>query len=194
MSKSLSGIKIAILVSNGFNQQDMTDAQKVLNASGASLKLISPDQGLVNGWEGAGWGHHFAVDQQLSTALGADFDSVIVPGGQRSLDKLKTTAHTRRFINSFLTAQKPVVLFDDALDLLGYAQQLEGRVVAGPEAMKDEVVAGGAAWSENAQSIDKNLYTGRIATEEDRAVMVAGLLDFILANIQIAEEDTKQAA
>ena len=195
MSKSLSGMKIAILVSNGFNQQDMTDTQKVMNSAGVSLKLISPDQGLVNGWEGAGWGHHFAVDQQLSTALGADFDGLIVPGGQRGLDKLKTTAHTRRFVNSFLTAQKPVVLFNDAIDLLGYAQQLSGRVVAGPEAMKDDVVAGGANWAEQSPVIDNNLYTGRVETEEERAALVAGLLDFFLANApSVTEGEAKQAA
>ncbi len=195
MSKSLSGMKIAILVSNGFNQQDMTDTQKVMNSLGVSLKLISPDQGLVNGWEGTSWGHHFAVDQQLSTALGADFDVLVVPGGQRSLDKLKTTAHTRRFVNSFVTAQKPVVMFNDAIDLLGYAQQLTGRTVVGPEVMKDVVVAGGAVWSEQNPAIDANLYTGRVETAEDRSVFVAGLLDFFMVHAKMTpEEETKQAA
>lgn len=118
MSKSLSSAKIAILAANGFSQQDFTETQKMLTAAGASLKVISPDQGLVNGWEGASWGHHFAVDQVLSTALGADFDMLVVPGGQRSLDKLQTTAHTRRFLNSFMAANKPVVLFPGAETLL----------------------------------------------------------------------------
>lgn len=195
MSKSLSGMKIAILVSNGFNQQDMTETQKVMNSLGVSLKLISPDQGLVNGWEGTGWGHHFAVDQQLSTALGADFDVLVVPGGQRSLDKLKTTAHTRRFVSSFVTAQKPVVMFNDAIDLLGYAQQLTGRIVAGPEAMKDAVIAGGATWSEQSPVIDNNLYTGRVENAEEHAVFVSGLLDFFMVHAKMTpEEETKQAA
>lgn len=123
MSKSLIGTKIAILVANGFDQQDFTDIQKTLNAAGASLKVVSPDQGLVNGWEGSAWGHHFPVDQQLSSALGADFDMLVVPGGQRSMDKLKTTAHTKRFINSFMTSVKKVVMFGDAVGLLEYAGQ-----------------------------------------------------------------------
>ncbi len=123
MSKTLHGIKIAILVANGFNQQDFTAAQKALGSEGASLKLVSPDQGLVNGWEGSGWGHHFPVDQQLATALGADFDMLVVPGGQRSMDKLKTTAHTKRFVNSFMVSDKKVFLFGDAVALLDFAGQ-----------------------------------------------------------------------
>jgi protease I len=178
MSKSLTGSKIAILVSNGFNQQDMTDTQKLLTSLGVSLKIVSPDQGLVNGWEGAGWGHHFAVDQQLSTSLGADFDILVVPGGQRSLDKLKTTAHTRRFVNSFLSAGKPVALFDNAVDLLVYAAQALGRNVAVPEDMQAALVEAGAVVAEQSPAIDGALYTGRVGSDEERAVFIAGMLDF----------------
>ncbi|MDB5491173.1 MAG: ThiJ/PfpI family protein [Micavibrio sp.] len=118
MSKFLTGTKIAILVANGFEQNDFTQSQRALLAAGATLKVISPDQGLVNGWEGSSWGHHFAVDQTLSTSLGADFDMLVIPGGERSLNKLKTTAHTKRLISSVMNANKPVVLFNDASSLL----------------------------------------------------------------------------
>ncbi len=188
MSKSLTGSKIAILVANGFNQDDMTTAQKALLSPGASVKIVSPDQGLVNGWEGAGWGHHFAVDQALSTSLGADFDVLVVPGGQRSMDKLKTTAHTRRFLNSFLSAGKPVALFDDAADLLVYAAQAAGRNVAGPDSVREALVQAGAVWVEQTPSIDGALYTGRVATVEERAEYVAGMLDFFASHATLARQ------
>jgi len=123
MSKPLPGTKIAILVANGFDQHDFSEVQKALNGASAIVKVISPDQGLVNGWEGKGWGHHFPVDQALSTALGADYDMLVIPGGSRSMEKLKTTAHTKRFVNSFINAEKPVAMMCDAVDLLTYAGQ-----------------------------------------------------------------------
>ena len=123
MSKPLTGIKIAILAANGFDQTQFTAAQRALMNAGATLKVVSPDQGLVNGWEGNAWGHHFAVDQGLSTALGVDYDMLVVPGGPCSMDKLKTTAHTKRFLNSFMTSMKPVVMFEDAVSLLEFAGQ-----------------------------------------------------------------------
>lgn len=153
MSKPLSGVKIAILAANGFNQQNLTDTQKTLNTAGASLKIICPDQGLVNGWEGQGWGHHFAVDQVLSTALGADFTMLVVLGGTRSIEKLKMTAHTKRFINSFMTSGKPVAMLDDAVDLLAFAGQ-------------DTVV-------EN----HGNLYAANAENP------VSGILDFFISNV-----------
>jgi protease I len=182
MNKPLSGIKIAILVANGFTQQDFTEAQKVLNAAGATLKIISPDQGLVNGWEGTGWGHHFPVDQQLSTALGADFDMLVMPGGQRSLDKLKTTAHTRRFVGSFLTYGKPVALFGDAVGVLIQADHAAGRRVAGADSSRDMLVHAGATWADEAVVLDNMLYSGRADNAADRAAFAAGMVEFFISS------------
>ncbi len=118
MSKPLTGIKIALLIANGFCEQDMTETQRALTAAGANVRIVSPEQGLVNGWTGEGWGHHFAVDATLSTALGADYAMVVLPGGKRSHDKLKLTAHTRRFVSGFVAAHKPIVSFGDTLQAL----------------------------------------------------------------------------
>ncbi len=182
MNKPLSGTKIAILVANGFTQQDFTEAQKILNTAGATLKIISPDQGLVNGWDGSGWGHHFPVDQPLGTALGADFDMLVMPGGQRSLDKLKTTAHTRRFVGSFLTYGKPVAMFGDAASILVYVEQAAGRRVAGPESVKDILVQAGAIWAEEPMVLDHALYSGRTDAPGDRTAFAAGMLEFFLSH------------
>jgi protease I len=167
MSKSLQGLKIALLVANGFDQNDFTDVQKALIAANASVKVISPDQGLVNGWEGQGWGHHFPVDQVLSTALGADYDMLVVPGGSRSLEKLKTTAHTKRFVNSFINAEKPVAMLCDAVDMLAYAGQ-DTDVAAYPNIYVADTKAEGA----------------------DRAAIVSEMIAFLAQS----NEDMKQAA
>lgn len=133
--KSLTGQKIAILAANGFEEADMIAAQRALVASGATMRLVSPDNGLVNGWDGKGWGHNFPVDAALNTALGVDFDGLVIVGGQRSFDKLNMTAHTKRFIGSFMLAQKPVVAFGDAANVLMEAEQRDA----------DNVLKGAAA-------------------------------------------------
>lgn len=166
MAKTLQSQKIAVLISNGFDEKDFLSIQKAAIAQGASLRIISTDSGLVNGWDGKGWGHNFAVDTQLNTALGIDYDAVIVPGGQRSVDKLKMTAHSRRFIGSLLAAMKPVVCMGDAVQLLAHADHLSGRTVAGPEAQKGICETAGAIWSNDAIAQDGTLMTG--CTEGDK--------------------------
>lgn len=184
--KILSGVKIAVLVGNGFDEADMTEAQRALLLAGASLKVVGVDQGLVNGWQGTGWGHHFAVDSPLSAALAADYAMLVVPGGQRSLDKLKMTAHTRRFIGGFMAANKPVAALGDAVRLLAFADQLAGRCVSGPESVREEAASAGAVWTDSPLSVDGALLTGKTGTE-CRESFIRAMIDHFAQTLSIRE-------
>lgn len=189
MAKALQSQKIAVLISNGFNESEFLLIQRAMIDQGASLKIISTDSGLVNGWDGKGWGHNFAIDAQLNTALGIDYDAVIIPGGQRSLDKLKLTAHSRRFIGSFLAAMKPVVCMGDAVQLLAHTDHVAGKTVSGPESKKAMVETAGGTWSAEAISMDANLMTGDVEGDKLPAYVAAAV------NMVIQSASTlKQAA
>src|SRR3546814_4592100 len=98
MDHPLAGKTVAILVANGFEELEMTEPQRALLGAGATLKLVSPEQGLVNGWHGKAWGHYFPIDTQISEALAADFDALLVPGGKRGIEKLAQNPHTKRLL------------------------------------------------------------------------------------------------
>ncbi len=180
MQKPLLGKKIAVLVANGFSEKDLTMTQKALMNAGANVRVVGMDQGLVNSWNEQGWGLNFAADQVLNEALAVDFSMLIVPGGQRSIDKLKLTAHTRRFVNGFLNADKPAAFFGDALSLLPFANKGEGYVVSGSEDLREELEAAGAEWSEDAHTISQNIITGGAfegARDDYAAAVIAFFLD-----------------
>jgi len=191
MQKPLAGMKAAILVANGFNEQEMTIFQRGMMEAGAYPRIISVENGLANGWQGTGWGHYFAVDCQLSDALAADFDILVIPGGQRSLDKLKMTAHTRRFIGGFMAAHKPVMVIGDGLNLMSAVGLSSGHMVTGPEASKEAATAAGATWSESSPTIDGSLITCQ-STPETLKELVETLINFKLS--QMAEDHLEQEA
>lgn len=122
MQKPLLGQKIAFLVANGFTESDLVEPQRALQALGADTRIISMDQGLVNSWNGEGWGLNFAADQALNTALAVDYDGVVIPGGARSIHKLQLTAHTRRIVKGFVEAHKPAAALCDASEILRFAE------------------------------------------------------------------------
>lgn len=188
MTKPLLGVKVAILVANGFSEQDMTAAQKALIEAGANVRIVSPENGLVNSWDGTGWGHHFAVDAPLSTALAADYAMLVIPGGQRSVEKLNLTAHTKRFVSSFMAASKPAVIMDDALHLLVLTDTIKGRTVAGPETMADMITQAGGLWETGGFHIDGNLITGKV-DKENRKAFVSRVVDYF-----VDHADARQAA
>ena len=192
MSKALTGIKIAILVANGYSERDMTDMQRALIEAGASAKIVSPENGLVNGWTGAGWGHHFAVEASLSTALGVDYDMVAIPGGQRSHDKLKMTAHTKRFVSSAMNSKKPVALFGDALNVMISSETVRGNGFAGPAKFEAEITAAGGSWCQDMPCVSGNVISGDV-TDENRKEFIASVMDFFIAHATLAQ-DSNQAA
>lgn len=144
MDQPLAGKTIAILVANGFEETEMTEPQRALLKAGATLRTISPEQGLVNGWHGLAWGHYFPVDKPVGDVLGADFDMLLLPGGARSVAKLQQSAHTRRIVGHFLDAGKPVAAIDGGVGLLAAPGKLKNRTVAAPAELRGELEAAGA--------------------------------------------------
>ena len=54
MSK-LAGLKVAILVTDGFEQSEMVKPRAALDEQGAITKIVSPKKGKVRGWSNGNW-------------------------------------------------------------------------------------------------------------------------------------------
>ena len=170
MQNPLYGQKAAILVANGFSEQDLIALQRIAQNLGADTRIVSMDQGLVNSWNGEGWGLNFAADQALNTSLAADYSLLIVPGGQRSVEKLKLTAHTKRFINGFLACGKQVIVANEALDLLLFTEALDSQDVTGASNLRESVEAIGLNYRDEAVVVDGNLLTCRFEAADVDAI------------------------
>lgn len=134
MNKPLAGKKIAILAASGFNENEFTEPHRQLTLAGAEVKIISAGQGLVNGWGEKGWGHYYPVDFAIAETIGADYDMLFVPGGDRSISKLETNPHCRRIISTFIDGRRPLVICGEAIKLLAQCENLTGyRMAVSPE-------------------------------------------------------------
>jgi len=184
----LAGKTIAILVANGFEELEMTEPQRALLKQGAQIKIISPEQGLVNGWHGAAWGHYFPVDKQVGDVLAADFDLLVLPGGERSIAKLANNPHIKRILASFMDSGKGVAAIAGGVGLLATAQRVKGRTLSAPASLSDMLAKDGARIAEEPVTVDRFLVT---ADSQDQ------LPAFIEAMVRVfvdAVEQRKQAA
>lgn len=66
MAKQLDGKKVAILLTDGFEQVEMTEPRRALEEAGAETVLVSPKDGRVKGWQHTDWGDEFPVDRPLA--------------------------------------------------------------------------------------------------------------------------------
>lgn len=191
MQRALMNKKVAVLVANGFEQTDMLAVQKSLLELGANVRIVSPEQGLVTAWDGTDWGHNFAVDVALNTALGADYDVLVIPGGQKSHNKLRLTAHTKRFIESFENTMKPVVLVNDGVLLPVSLEVFTDRTLSGPQTMSDTISRSGAIHSQSEVSCDANVMSGMIVNNEQK-MFVNTMIGFLIESLGMMGK--KQAA
>ena len=162
MDIQLSGRKVLVLVSNGVDEAVMSTVQRELLKTGAAIKTVGTESGLVNSWnsQSNGWGLYFPVDQQIGQTLGADYDALIVPAGARSVQKLGSNPHAERIIASFVTAGKPITFMGDAVELLAKVELAKGFTVTGPERSHQILVAAGAVWNGSAEHVDGMMMTG----------------------------------
>lgn len=189
MDIQLSGRKVLVLVSNGVDEAVMSAVQRDMLKTGAVIKTVGTESGLVNSWNGQsnGWGLYFPVDQQIGQTLGSDFDALVVPAGARSVQKLGANPHAERIISSFITAGKPMVFMGDAVELLAKIDLAKGLNVTGPERSHQILVAAGAVWSGTAEQIDGMLMTGE---GEDMSSFIAHMA----AHIQNGPVEEQQMA
>lgn len=189
MTHNIQDRKILVLVSNGVDEASMSFIQRELVKTGATVKAVGTENGLVNSWNSAtgGWGLYFPIDQQIGQTLGADFDCLIVPAGARGVQKLGSNPHAERIITSFITAGKPMVFAGDAVELLAGTSLANGWKVSGPDRSEKTMVDAGAVWQGNANvTINGIMMTG---SAED----MAGFVEEMLAHFA-GSSDMKVAA
>ena len=77
---TLKGLRVAILVTDGFEQVELIEPRKALDEAGAETQIVSPKPQRVRGWNFTGWGQELAVDAPLDQAKPEDFDVLLLPG------------------------------------------------------------------------------------------------------------------
>ena len=107
-NENLKGKKVAILVTDGFEQVELLQPREALNKAGAETKVVSLKEGPVKGWDMTNWGKEIPADQTLDNAKSDDFDALLLPGGVINPDKLRMEPKAVAFVKSFFDAGKPV--------------------------------------------------------------------------------------
>ncbi|MCF8468299.1 MAG: DJ-1/PfpI family protein [Sneathiella sp.] len=162
LENALNGKTVAILVANGFEESHMTNLHKSLVLTGAEVKIVSPEKGVVNSWHGNGWGHFFPANVHLATSMSHHFDAVVIPGGSRHVNRLISDPQTARFMRGFMEDNKPVALVEDASKILAEAGLLNDRSVTVNDETRDVIEEHGATVVDADLHVDDMLVTGKI--------------------------------
>ena len=160
-SETLNGLKVAILVTDGFEQVEMTEPRKALDQAGAETRLVSPGDGQVKAWKFTEWGDEFPVDLPLAQARANDFDALLLPGGVINPDKLRTLPEAVAFAKAFFDAGKPVASICHGPWTIIEAGAARGRRLTSWPSLKTDLKNAGAEWVDQEVVVDQGLVTSR---------------------------------
>lgn len=158
---NLEGLKVAVLVTDGFEQVEMVEPRKALDDAGADTRLVSPKPDEVRAWNHKEWGESFPVDLQLDKADPADFDALLLPGGVINPDRLRMDPEAVTFVKTFFASGKPVAAICHGPWTIIEAGQAAGRRIASWPSLKTDLRNAGAEWVDEEVVIDGNLVSSR---------------------------------
>jgi protease I len=161
MAQLLQNQRIAILVTNGFEQVELTEPRKALEQEGATVRVISPIQGKVKGWNRAEWGDEIPVDEPLDQADAGRYDALVLPGGVMNPDKLRMDQRALAFVKRFFEAQKPVAVICHGPWTLIDAGVVRGRKITSYPSLQTDLKNAGADWVDQEVVVDRGLISSR---------------------------------
>ena len=161
MNQKLQGKKVAIVATDGFEQVELTEPRQALESAGATVDVISPNPGEIKGWNHTDWGEKVKVTKTLDQAKPADYDALVLPGGQINPDKLRLEPKAVSFVKEFVASGKPVGAICHGPWLLVEADVLKGRTVTSWPSIRTDVRNAGAHWVDKEVVTDGNLTTSR---------------------------------
>ena len=161
MAHDLSGKKIAILATDGFEQSELAEPKRALEQAGATVHIVAPKTGEIRGWQHTDWGDAFPVDVGLGQARAEDYHGLVLPGGQINPDKLRLEPEAVAFVRAFFEAGKPVGAICHGPWLLIEAEVVRGRTVTSYASIRTDLKNAGANWVDREVVVDQGLVTSR---------------------------------
>jgi protease I len=158
---ALSGMKVAILVAEGFEQVELTEPKKALDDAGAQTRIVSPAKGEVQGWKHFDKADKFKVDVPLEQADASEFDALLLPGGVANPDQLRALPAAVQFVRKFFDAGKPVACICHGPWTLIEAGAAKGRTITSWPSLKTDLTNAGAKWVDQEVVTDNGLVTSR---------------------------------
>ena len=146
--EDLKGKRVAIIVTDGFEQVEMTSPREALEKAGAKCVLVSPKDGEVQGFKHHDKADKFKVDLTLAKTNPSEFDAVMLPGGVINADALRIEKKAQQFVQEMDRAGKPIAVICHGSWLLISAGLVKGHHITSWPTLQDDLRNAGAQWDD----------------------------------------------
>ncbi|HEY3930011.1 MAG TPA: type 1 glutamine amidotransferase domain-containing protein [Candidatus Koribacter sp.] len=157
----IQGMRVAILATDLFEEAELIEPRKALDAAGARTEVISPKSGEIQAVKHDQKTQKVKVDRTLDSANPDDYDAILLPGGAMNADALRVERKAQEFVRKANEAGKPIAVICHGPWLLISAGLTQGRKMTSYHTIQDDVKNSGATWTDEQVVRDKNWVSSR---------------------------------
>jgi protease I len=148
MTVDLTGLRVAVLAADGFEQVELTEPVSALRDHGAEVDVVSLHPGRIRGVNSLYPGKKVRVDRTLLTADAEDYDALLIPGGLVGPDTLRQSDRALDFVRATERSGKPIAMICHAPWLLISAGLIVRRTLTSWPGIRDDVRNAGGRWQD----------------------------------------------
>jgi len=186
----LSDAKVLIVATDGFEESELFGPLQILRDRGAEVKLASPDLKPIQATVHDDPGKTIRPDLTIEDVRVEDYDALILPGGVRNPDQLRTSKAAIDLIRAFANAGKPVAAICHGPWLLVEADLLRGRTATSWPSIRTDMKNAGAIVVDQPAVTDGNIVTSR--NPDDVPAFTEAVI-VLIENAPAAEKATIEA-
>ena len=161
MAHTLSGKKVAILATDGFEQSELQEPLRALKREGAEVEIIAPHDGLIQGMKHIEKGDKAKIDRTLADARTENYDALLLPGGVVNADQLRMVERAVSFVRDFFDAKKPIAVICHGPWTLIEAGVVKDVEMTSWPSLKTDLRNAGARWVDKEVVVDQGIVSSR---------------------------------
>lgn len=161
-SYDLTGKKVAILATDGFEESELLEPRQALEDVGADINIVSLKSGDIRSWSKKDWGKAIKVDKSIDQVKASQYDALMIPGGVINADALRMNEAAVKFVSDFIDSGKPIAAICHAPWLLVETGKIRNRTITSWPSLKTDIENAGAHWVDREVITDNGLVTSRM--------------------------------
>jgi protease I len=161
MASDLKGKRVAFLATDMVEQVELTEPWRAIEGAGATIELLSLEEGEIQSFNHYDKGDRFPVDRRVADSSPDDYDALVLPGGVGNPDTLRMDEDAVGFVRSLIDAGKPVGAICHGPWILVEAGAAHGRTLTSFPSLRTDIRNAGGSWVDQQVVVDDGVVTSR---------------------------------
>jgi protease I len=161
VANKLQGKRVAFLATDMVEQVELTQPWQAVKDEGATVDLVSLEEGEIQGFNHYDKADTFKVDRTVEEAQADDYDALVIPGGVGNPDTMRMDENAVQFVRDFFEQGKPVGVICHGPWMLVEAGVVRDRKVTSWPGIQTDIRNAGGNWVDEEVVVDQGLVTSR---------------------------------